>query len=383
MKNLLLFKFTKSIFLKIPFRVAAFAVLILLTVQSSFAQQWNILGNESAISSVASYYTSIAVVGDVPYVAYVEGSASGGTSKVKKRNADGTWSQVGTNNPFAATLVTHIRIFNDNVGKLYVAAVDKTGGLLSVSTLDENSTWVRTNISTNSVAYTGPSDTRFDLAFDSNNVPYIAYSERISTTSGYPWVKRLVNGTWETVGTGAVQETDTYAASVDIALDANNVPYLVYINQVYNATTPSPIKAYRYINNGWENITPPSLVVSTSTASARYSSITMDSDNNPVVCYFNAANSNKSTIIRYNKTTPAWDSPVTTSTRDANSLYLINDNAGDLYNIFADALINGGLSNTVRVFKKASGTSAFSELVNQPTTSPRVLVSTLPERTRL
>lgn len=365
-----LLNFVESLLRMISFRLLAFAVLTLLTTQSIFAQKWNVIGDETNISATASYFTSITVVGDVPYVVYTDGSASGGVSRIKKRNSDGSWTAVGTNSPFDATQVTYTRIFSDATGKLYVGAVDKTGGLLSVSTLDGNNAWVRTNISTNSVAYTGPSETRFDMAFDANNIPYIAYSERISTTSGYPWVKRLTNGVWETVGTAAVQTTDAFAAAVDIALDATNVPYLVYINQVYNATTPSPLRAYRFVNTAWENITPPSPVVSTATLATRYSSITVDSENNPVVCYFNFNNSNKSTIIRFNKATSVWDSPATTSTRDANNLSLITDNAGNLYNLFSDALIGSGLSNSVRVFKKTSGTTTFTELQNIPITSP-------------
>jgi hypothetical protein len=225
MKKQLLFNFAKFLSSKRTFEIAALAIFTLFTVQSSFAQKWNVIGDETNISSTATYFTSITVVGNVPYVAYTDGSASGGVSHVKKRNTDGTWTLVGTNNPFGLTAVLNTRIFSDNTGKLYVGAVDKTGGLLSIATLDTNLAWVRTDISTNSVAYTGPSDTRFDLAFDSNNVPYIAYSERITTTSGYPWVKRFNGTLWETVGTGAVQITDTYAAVVDIALDAANVPY--------------------------------------------------------------------------------------------------------------------------------------------------------------
>ncbi|OXA76717.1 hypothetical protein B0A65_18160 [Flavobacterium frigidimaris] len=310
------------------------------------------------------------MVGDVPYIAYVEGNATGGVSRVKKRNIDGTWSQVGTNNPFGSTQVTYPRIFNDKTGKVYIGAVDKTGGLLSVAVLGANDEWIRSSVSTNSVAYTGPSETRFDISFDSNNIPYIAYSERVGTTSGYPWVKRLVNGIWETVGQGAVQQTDLYASAVDVGLDSDNVPYLVYISQVYNATSPSPVRVYRYSSANWESITPPSPVVSSSTLTARYSSITMDSENNPIVCYFNSSNSNKSTTIRYNKTTALWDSPTVLSTRDASNLYLINDSAGNLYNIFTDALIGNGLSSTVRVFKKANGSGTFNELENIPTTSP-------------
>ncbi len=373
MKKQLPFKFTQSLF-----RMTAFIVFTLLTVQSSFAQKWNVIGDETKLlapSNNSWTSTSITVVGDVPYVAYIDGGTTG-TARVKKMNTDGTWSDVGSGGtPFSGS-VGSVRIFNNN-GKLYVAGTNKNApSVLIVSILDTTvaiPAWARTTISTNPATYTGPSDTRFDIAFATDGTPYIAYSERpTDLTSGYPWVKRLVNGVWETVGTGAVQTTNIFTAAIDIALDANNVPYLVYVNQaLYNSGGPDILKAYRYVNSNWEDITPlDNLVGTTSIASTRYANITMDADNNPVVCYFNYSNKNKSTIIRYDKSASVWDSPIEVSTRDAYNPYLINDAAGNLYNIFADALISGGLSSTVRVFKKANGTSVFNELENLPISSP-------------
>jgi hypothetical protein len=74
MKKQPFFEFTQFLFRKMPFGITAFTVLTLLTIQSSFAQTWPILGNEGLISSVASSYTSIAVVNNgVDFTPYVLG----------------------------------------------------------------------------------------------------------------------------------------------------------------------------------------------------------------------------------------------------------------------------------------------------------------------
>ena len=124
MKKQLLIKFMQFLFRKRPFGIAAFTVLTLLTVQSSFAQQWTILGQENDISAVASSYTSIAVLNDVPYVVFREGT--GPVVKVKKRNtATGVWEQVGDN--IGANL-TYTRIYLDKVNNLWVTYVDAGNG---------------------------------------------------------------------------------------------------------------------------------------------------------------------------------------------------------------------------------------------------------------
>ena len=66
MKKQPLFEFTRFHFQKRSFGIAAFIVLTLLTIQSSFAQQWSAIAQENDVTALASSYTSIAVLDDVP-----------------------------------------------------------------------------------------------------------------------------------------------------------------------------------------------------------------------------------------------------------------------------------------------------------------------------
>jgi rhamnogalacturonan endolyase len=370
MKKQLLFEFTKYLSQKITFRLAAFTVFTLLTVQSTFAQKWNVIGSGNDISTVVSSCTSIAVAGDVPYVAYVEAAVGAwGVGKVKTKNAtSGLWEQLGGD---LASQASFTRIFKDKTGKLYVTYVDKSASpsqKLAVKTFD-GTAWVPL-ISGNEFVSTGAasatlavSDIRSYLAFDSNNVPYIAYSERVGTTTG-AFVKRFINGIWETLGGGAVS-SDLFAGGNGIALDSNDVPYVVYVQQSSATASTGVIKTFRYNGTSWVDFSPPTPVGTAATNSVRHTAITIDSANTPVVCYFNAANSSVCTVIRYNGT--LWSFIGVNSTKAAKGLAMVNDTAGNLYNVFTDDMTP--TQPTLRVYKQSSSGTAFTELQNIPTTT--------------
>lgn len=406
MRTRLLFAFVKLFLRKPIYRIAFFTAVGLLTLQSSFAQQWNLLTDEStkAISSVASAYTSITVLDNIPYVVYVETATTSGIGKVKRRNASGLWEQVGGNlnydiskNDGTYNNVTATRIYSDNNNKLYVTYIDVTSGRLAVSTFNTSTNVWQPLVtgtpasnedyfaSTGSATYTisGLSTMpRCGLAFDNNNVLYVTFSERSAALKYNTYVKSLASGAWQTVGTGPVSSDTTIGNS--IAFDNNNVPYIVYIKQTstsaataYNNTS-GVIKMFRFTSGpDWEDVSPPSPVSTTAINGARFTSIAMDANYNPIIAYFNSSNSSKSTILRCTTTpTIVWSVVQTTSTRDAPNTSLINDNGGNVYNIFNDALSSGSLANMVRVFKLYKGTSAFTEL--KKSTSNRGIDSTGP-----
>ena len=121
MRKQLLPVFTQFMFTMLPVRKTVFTAICLFLFNTSFAQQWTILGNESQVSATAATFTAIAVLDDVPYVVYREGTVS----KVKKRNANGTWEQVGDN---IGTNITYTRILLDKVNNLFVTYVDASNG---------------------------------------------------------------------------------------------------------------------------------------------------------------------------------------------------------------------------------------------------------------
>jgi len=330
----------------------------------------NGIGQNDEISAVASAYTTITVLGTVSYVSYVEGSASG-IGKVKKKNAStGVWEQVGGD---IWANISYSRIYSDKTGKLYVTYVDNAiGSKLAVAVYNTvSSQWETVGgtgvyLSEGSVAHALSSyTTRSDLAFDSNNVPYITYSERVgvgATVQG-SYVKRFNGASWVAVGsvTGQITtaaSTDVWTVGNAIAIDAANVPYVVYIKQPSTgAETAGTLFAFRLNgSNVWEDLIIPNpvgtgTVAQTGTTGARHSTIVMDSDNNPIIGFGSTLNSNKATFLRYTKSTATWDYLGNTGTRDASRITVVNDAAGNVYDIFHDTLANGGRSNTIRVYK--------------------------------
>lgn len=359
MKKQLLIKFMQFLFRKRPFGIAAFTVLTLLTVQSSFAQQWTILGQENDISAVASSYTSIAVLNDVPYVVFREGT--GPVVKVKKRNtATGVWEQVGDN--IGANL-TYTNIYLDKVNNLWVTYVDAGNGNKLAVKMYNTATqlWESLNndvnnlyVSTGSVTYNVSqltSSPRSSLAFDSDNKPYIAFGEGSNLI---PTVKKFDGTSWVAL-TGTSNPTG-YAMGVSLVLDEADVPWLVYCSSSSATSSSGTMALYKFASGTWTAST-----ASTVTAGIRNTSMALNSAGNLVIAYFNTGNGNKATAITYDKTAATWGAASTLGAKDSPNISLVRDVSGNLYCSFIDAYASTWAS-LARVFKQAAGATAWTEM---------------------
>jgi hypothetical protein len=353
---------------------------------SSYAQQWTILGNEQAISSVASSYTSIAVVKNgttfTPYVVFTES----GVPKVKRRLTDGTWEQVGAN---LATSASYTRIYANSVGELYVAYIDlSAGSKLAVKKYDYTAgTWNALNEdNANLYVSTGnangmssvtqySSTARCSIAFDSFNTPYVAFGD----VGMIPYVKKFNGTSWETVGTGAVA-TGT-AAAVGLTIDSADKPWLVYCSLSTSTTASSgTIALYNYNGSTWTAITNPTPITG-----ARHTNIAIKDANTLCIAYFGINNSNKATAILYNKLTNTWTNSATLASRDSPNISLINDNAGNVYCSFIDYTSSTNVFPT-RVRFLAAGSTTWTELkdptvvrgIDEPTGWPSIAIGSAP-----
>jgi hypothetical protein len=357
MKKQLLFEFIAFLFRKLLFRLSFFTVLSLLTAETSFAQQWNILGNETQIASAAATYTSITVLDNVPYVVFREGTIA----KVKKRNtATGAWEQLG--NDIGSNL-THTRIYIDKVSTLFVTYVDAANGnKLAVKKYNtETQIWEPLNgdsanlyVSTGSVTNTVSqysSTPRSSLAFDSDNKPYIAFGDGVNLT---PYVKQFDGNSWITIGSAAVNAS-AKAVAVSLVIDEADVPWLVYCSLAASNSSTGTMALYQYNSGVWTPIT------TTVTAAIRHTSMALNAAGNLAIAYFNTANTNRATVIVYNKTAGTWSSATSLSSRDAPSISLISDISGNLYCSFIDN-VSSTATFSARVFKQAAGATAWTEM---------------------
>lgn len=365
MKKQLLFGSLQIFFRKASFRITAFAVFTLLTVQSSFAQQWNILGQENDISAVASSYTSIAVLNDVPYVVFREGT--GPVVKVKKRNSlTGVWEQVGDN--IGANL-TYTRIYLDKVNNLWVTYVDAGGGnklavkmynattgLWEPLNNDVNNLYVSTGSVTNGVSQLS-STPRSSLAFDSDNNPYIAFGDNGTLT---PFVKKFDGTSWVTVGTASVNAA-SIAIGVSLVLDEADVPWLVFYNLATTSSTTGTMTMYQLKAGVWTAVETPSTL-----GGIRHTSMVLNTVGNLVIAFFDATTTpsggNKATIVEYNKTAATWSGLTRLGTRDSPNISLIKDVSGNLYCSFIDKVSSSTYVQNARVFKQLAGATAWTEM---------------------
>jgi hypothetical protein len=336
------------------------------------AQQWQAIASGQDIATSSSSFTHIATTLDgavtVPYVVYTES----GIPKVKKFDGD-SWLPIGGN--ISETSATYTRIFSDGNGRLLVTYVDvANGSRLAIKTYNETSNlWEPLNGNADNLYLSSgsvnnsisqySSTRRSELAFDADGHPYVIYGEGAALN---PYVKKFNGQSWEIVGNAAVS-TDR-AIGVSIILDELNTPYIVYVRQPTATSTTGPMAVYRFTGN-WENIAVPSPVPGGSsttgaTTSIRHTSMSLTATGNPVVSYFNTGNSNRTTVIIYNKATNTWAYQAAISGRDAPSSSLTRDNAGNLYASFADAMSNGSGRSLARVMKLATGSAQWTELKN-------------------
>jgi hypothetical protein len=346
---------------------------LLFLAKSTEAQEWKIVGSEQDLASEASSYTSIVTVTDgaatITYVAFTESNIA----KVRKFDGE-SWTVVGGNVSTGNAAFT--KIYVDETGKLYVTYVDAANGnRLAVASYNPVSDlWEPLNnnpdnlyVSDETVSYSISqfnSTPRSSLAFDAGNVPYIFYGEGAGLT---PSVKKFNGTAWEIVGGTPVSSQRAIAPS--IAIDDSNIPYVVYMNQATATTTTGNLVVYRFQNNVWEPIIVPSPVPGGSsttgaTTAVRHTCISFTSDWNPVVSYFNASNSNRATIIIYNKTSGTWSLSGIISSRDITNNSLVRDPSGNLFASFTDVISNGSGRSVARVSKLAVGTTAWTPLRN-------------------
>jgi hypothetical protein len=368
MKKQLLFEITQLLFRKICFRITAFAILFFLTAQTSVAQTWNILGNEGLISSVASSYTSIAVVNNgvdyTPYVAYTES----GVPKVKKRLSDGTWTQVGAN---LGTSASYVQIYADPTGNLYVAYIDlSAGSKLAIQKYDYVAgTWDALNPADSNTLYVSSgnvnqvstkfSGLRYSIAFDSFNTPYVAFTD----AGLIPYVKKFNSDTaqWETIGSGPA--ASGIAALPSLAIDSTDKPWLLYTRLTTTADQTGALALFSFNGTAWSES-----INATPISNIRQACIANNGTNKLCIAMFDINSANKTTILYFDKVAGTWSAKTTLSTRDGQTISLINDVAGNVYCSYIDKYDSSVYAQVARVHKLAIDGTSWTELTNSTTT---------------
>ena len=195
---------------------------------------WERMGDIGTTCSVTLGGMAVASNGDV-YVAYSENN-SNDTGHVKRWDGN-SWRDVGSS--FQGV---EVHVYLDNEEVPYLLTRDVTQNYQGVVYRLENDVW--TPLSGTGQYYPGTEyGMHHDMAFDSDNTPYISYCDYMSSSSLK--VTRFVNGAWEPVG----DAIDNLYFTQGIAFDADDVPYVAYC-----AYPSYQLRAVRFDGNGWESL---------------------------------------------------------------------------------------------------------------------------------
>lgn len=198
-----------------------------LTVKKFDGMTWVTVGTVGFSDSSMFHDVNIAIdKNNTPYVAYCD--SLNNTNKITVKKFDGTaWVTVGTAGFSTGQAIYFDMVFDkDNIP--YVVFMDYGVANKAVVKKFNGTTWVTVGVlgvSASTAWY--PS-----LAFDSNNNLYLAYRDGSTTPGRAATVKKFDGTTWTTVGTTGFSAGVVW--DINIAIDNNNVPYVIYQDDVNN-----------------------------------------------------------------------------------------------------------------------------------------------------
>lgn len=204
-------------------------------------------------------------------------SADGSGTVRRYNSTSGAWEQVGNSGFPGGATFPKIAVGSDNM----VYASQITSGVFNIYKINANATssdaWTLVGGGPVGSAYS--SDSSFsDIALDGNNIPYVVYVS--STAEGRKLnVKKLSGNTW--VQIGAANFSDSVVNNTAIAVTSAGAPYVVAAIWDSSNSNHGRNSVYRFntASGNWERFGDPFI----STAASNYNDIAIDPVNNYVV----------------------------------------------------------------------------------------------------
>jgi hypothetical protein len=200
--------------------------------------------------------------------------------------ADGTWQPVGTAG-FSAGQAINLSLALDSNNTPYVAYSDDANGDKATVMELNGSAWA--NVGAAGFSAGKAYDPR--LALSSNNTPYVAYVDNAHGNKAT--VMKFNGAAWVSVGSIAFSASPAY--SLCLALDSSNTPYVAYrdSNNSFKATV---MKYTGAGSTGWVSVGPAGF------APGEFLdlSLAVDNNNTPYLAYVDGGNASKATVMKYN-----------------------------------------------------------------------------------
>lgn len=229
---------------------------------------------------------------DVPYVAYQDSSNNYKISVMKYNGS--VWELVGSVG-FSEGLVYNPSLYFDSNNVPYVAYQDSINGGATVMKWN-GSSWELLG----SAGFSNEDIQGISLVLDSNDIPYVGYRENDAGFNYKSTVMKYNGATWELVGTQAF--SDGVVNNVVLSLDSSDNIYIAYVDE--STDLSNQITVMKWSGDSWELVGPKGFteypVVNIS--------FELDSNDMPYVAYYdanNTVNGDKASSMRYNGTT--WE----------------------------------------------------------------------------
>ncbi|ABQ24975.1 MBG domain-containing protein [Geotalea uraniireducens] len=254
------------------------------TVKSYNNGTWGEIGVTGGFSSGLAQYISMtfAPMGNVPYVAYADGSGSNNGSITMQENTTGSWSVDGTGTAISAANASSISLASDSYSQQYVAYIDGS---------DLNNKQVKVRYYYNDPAfplwdnYPAVSSnsltdlSNLSLAVASDCTLYVAYLDGGQITVKTP---SQSGPGWNEVGAlASVAGTVTYPT---LLLSPDNTPYVVYID-----SSNGKVMVMRYTAGAWSPVI--GATSGGSIGTGQKPSLAFDKDGIAYVAYWDVATS--------------------------------------------------------------------------------------------
>ncbi len=243
---------------------------------------WTSIG--SSLSTGECQYSNIKIINDTAYLAFAD-NGEGGVLKVLKYTGS-SWVPVGGTSPLTPGSAYYISMVPDRHDTLYIAYQDGPTGFVNVIKFNGTS-WVNVG-SGPFMSLTIGNANNISLAFDHNNVPYVAYWNPAPMGPSAS-VQKFDGTTWVNVGTPSF--TSTIVNFTSLAFGTNDTAYIAFTE----ASTGWKASVMKFDGTNWNYFGTPSF----SAGTAAHTSLVADGNGNLYVAYFDDGNGGKTTVMKY------------------------------------------------------------------------------------